>query len=97
MVKGTFNKKELISKLSLKTGFSNNLSKKIINDLIDTITLSLKKNSQIIIKNLGTIKLIDKNERIGRNPKTKEKFIITARKSVIFSPSKKFNKILKNI
>ena len=96
MVKDTFKKKDLINNLSLKTGFSNNLSKKIINDLIDVITLSLK-NSQLILKNLGVVKLIDKKERIGRNPKTKEKYIISARKSVIFSPSKKLNKILEKI
>ena len=47
----------------------------------------LKKNN-LIIKNIGSFKLIEKNERIGRNPKTKEEFIICKRKSISFLSSK---------
>ena len=46
--------------------------------------------SQLNLKNFGTFKLIKKKERLGRNPKTKETFIIKSRKIVKFSISKKF-------
>ena len=74
MVKDTFKKKDLINNLSLKTGFSNNLSKKIINDLIDVITLSLK-NSQLILKNLGVVKLIDKKKELAEIQKLKKNLL----------------------
>ena len=53
----------------------------------------LKKNN-IIIKNIGSFKLIEKNERIGRNPKTKEEIIISKRKSISFLSSKNLTNYL---
>lgn len=93
MHKNTFKKIDLINELSSKSGLSTNLSKKIINDLID-VSISIIKFEKLIIKNLGSIKTINKAERIGRNPKTKELFKIIARKSISFTPSKKLVKIL---
>jgi len=91
--KNTFKKIDLIKKLSNETGLSLNLSKKIINDLIDVL-ISIVKLQTLIIKNLGSIKTINKAERIGRNPKTKELFKISARKSISFTPSKKLIKTI---
>ena len=79
--------------LSLKTGFSISLSRKLIDDLILFIT-EIIKTEKFNLKNLGTFKIIDKKERRGRNPKTKEQFIITARKTISFTPSKKISKYL---
>ena len=53
----------------------------------------LKKNN-LIIKNIGSFKLIEKNERIGRNPKTKEEIIISKRKSISFLSSKNLTNYL---
>ena len=87
-------KKIIIAKnLSLKTGFSISFSKKLIDDLIFCITESIK-TEKLNLKNLGTFKIIDKNERTGRNPKTREQFVITARKTISFVPSKKISKNL---
>ena len=86
-------KKSLTASLSNKTGFSNQLSKKLINDFFDTL-IELLKNNKLSLKNIGTFKLINKKERLGRNPKTKEKFIISSRKSLSFIASKKILNIL---
>ena len=83
-----FKKEELIQNLSEKTGYSFQLSKKLINDLIEAI-LDTIKSSGLNLKNIGTIKTILKKERLGRNPKTKEEFIIKSRKSISFFASKK--------
>ena len=48
------------------------------------------------LKNFGTFKILNKNERIGRNPKTKEIHIIKKRKTISFVPSKAFIKKLNN-
>ncbi len=77
-----------IKDLSIKTGFSENYSKKLINDLIIVI-INIIKTGSFNFKNVGSFKLIHKKKRIGRNPKTKEEFIITQRKTISFSPSKK--------
>ena len=88
MNKKNFKKEELIKNLSEKTGYSFQLSKKLINDLIAAI-LDTIKTSGLNLKNIGSIKTILKKERLGRNPKTKEEFIIKSRKSISFFASKK--------
>ena len=80
-------KENLIKSLSKKTGFSLNYSKKLINDLIDVI-LDNTKNGNFNLKNLGSFKIMHKKERIGRNPKTKEEFLISSRKSINFTRKK---------
>ena len=84
----TYNLKkiDIIKDLSIKTGYSSNYSKKVINELVDAILQIIKKGN-LNLKNIGTFKIISKKERIGRNPKTKKEYVISQRKSVSFKPS----------
>jgi integration host factor subunit alpha len=84
---------DLIKNLSKKNGFSISFSKKLIEDFILILKYNIKSKN-LNLKNLGTFKLIKKKKRIGRNPKTKKNYIITARKSLSFSASEQ---LLKNI
>ena len=93
MTKKNFNKYNLYKLLSEKTGFSALLSKKIINDLIKTIIVEIKKENFNLV-NLGKFKIILKKDRLGRNPKTKQTFIINKRKSISFIASKNFSQFL---
>jgi nucleoid DNA-binding protein len=86
VLKKVFKKQDFIEKLSSKTGISKNFSKKLINDLIEIIIINIKVKN-FYLKNIGTFNLRFKNERIGRNPKTKKNFIISARNSVVFKPA----------
>jgi|TARA_B100001063_G_C16413240_1_gene380538 integration host factor subunit alpha len=88
-----FTKNDLIEQLSIKTGFSKNISKKLIDDLLFILIQNLLEE-KLILKNLGVFKIIKKKRRIGRNPKTKEEFIINARKSLTFLPSKQMSDLL---
>jgi len=87
---------DLIKNLSLKTGLSKNLSKKIVDDLINIIIKNIK-SGKLNLKNIGLIKTINKKERVGRNPKTKEEFKISARKVTSYTPSKSITAILDKI
>ena len=90
MIKNNIRKIDIIKNLSSKTGFSLSFSKKIVNDLIDIISYEIKKNT-LNLKNIGSFKIVEKKKREGRNPKTKEKFLISARRSITFTPSKKMS------
>tara|TARA_B100000524_G_scaffold345866_1_gene245140 strand:+ start:585 stop:860 length:276 start_codon:yes stop_codon:yes gene_type:complete len=46
-------------------------------------------NSDLSINYLGSFKINKKNERIGRNPKTKEEYLIKSRKVISFKKSNK--------
>ena len=88
MFKKNLKKIDLAKRLSNKTGYSINFSKKLINDLVEIIVLNIKKEN-LTLKNIGSFKKKNKNQRIGRNPKTKEEFIINSRKSISFTSSSK--------
>ena len=60
----------------------------IVNEIIEIIITGLVNDNIVKIHNFGTFKLKQKNQRIGRNPKTKEEVIINARKVISFIPSK---------
>ena len=88
MKKNNLTKIDIAKELSKKTGYSLELSKILINSLLIVLISSIKKN-KLNLKNIGTFRLINKSERIGRNPTTKENFVITSRKSISFITSKK--------
>ena len=89
MGKINYKKKDFAENLSKKKGFSVLLAKKLIDDVIDVLINNISKK-KMNIKNIGTFKILNKNERIGRNPKTKEKKEISKRNVVLFKPSKEF-------
>tara|TARA_E500000178_G_scaffold312083_1_gene328484 strand:+ start:542 stop:832 length:291 start_codon:yes stop_codon:yes gene_type:complete len=95
-LKSNLNKEDISLILSKKTGFSTNLSKKLIDDLIELISSFLKEDN-LILKNLGSFRIIHKKKRIGRNPKTKEEYKISSRKTISFKTSSSINKNLKII
>ena len=90
MFKENITKFDLISELKRKTGYPSGFSKKIINELLEILIKEIISGN-LNLKNIGTFKIIHKNQRIGRNPKTKEQFIISPRKVISFTPSKKLS------
>tara|TARA_B100001093_G_C26735623_1_gene974303 strand:+ start:19 stop:312 length:294 start_codon:yes stop_codon:yes gene_type:complete len=94
--KSNLKKKDLAKNLHLNTGFSFNYSKKLVDDFIDILIENIAKGN-FKLKNIGSFKIIYKKERIGRNPKTKEKHIITARKSISFLCSKNISEKLNQL
>ena len=91
MSKNNLKKLDLARNLSKKKGFSKLLSKELIDSLINLLSLNIKKK-KLNLKNLGTFKIINKDKRIGRNPKTKKIHTIIARKSIVFTASKSLTK-----
>ena len=69
-----------------------------VNDLIEEIISGLIAYKLVKIHNFGTFKIRNKKERIGRNPKTKENFMISSRNVISFTLSKNsLNIINKNL
>ena len=87
-------KKEIVNSLYMQIGFSKKISEDLLEDIISIIVENLKKHKKIKISNFGTFSLRIKKSRIGRNPKTKEKKIISQRNVVLFKPSKEFKNFI---
>ena len=94
MLKKNYTRKNLNYKIYQNVGFSKSYSSKIIDDFFDTFSAELIKSNKVKISSFGTFEVIDKKERIGRNPKTKDEAKITARKVVKFKPSLSIKKKL---
>jgi len=83
-------KKEIINSLYMQIGFSKKISEDLLEDILNIIVGNLKKYKKIKLSNFGTFSLRSKKSRLGRNPKTKEKKIISERNVVLFKPSRDF-------
>ena len=96
MLKKNLTRKDLSNKIYQNIGFSKNFSSTIVHNFFDIIISMIIKSNKVKISEFGTFKVLNKNERIGRNPKTKVEAIISSRKTVNFKPSKKIkNKLNK--
>tara|TARA_B100002052_G_C15680892_1_gene506133 strand:+ start:250 stop:546 length:297 start_codon:yes stop_codon:yes gene_type:complete len=87
-------KKDIINSMYIKLGFSKRILNTILDDILYTIVENLKKDKKVKISNFGTFELRKKKKREGRNPKTKEKKLISARNVVLFKASKDFKKFV---
>ena len=97
MVKKNFTRKDLALKVYQNLGFSKNFSLNIVDDFFEVMVSELIKTNKVKISSFGTFEIINKKERIGRNPKTKVEAKIASRKVVKFKSSfllkDKLNKI----
>ena len=87
MVNKHFTRKDLSNKIYKNVGFSKNLSLRIVDHFFESIILTIIKSNKIKISSFGTFSVLNKKERIGRNPKTGVEAKIFPRKVVKFKPS----------
>jgi len=90
MLKKNLTKKDIIKKIHKEIGFSKNFSSKIVDSFFNNLINELSSSKNIKISSFGTFKILNKGERVGRNPKTKEEFKIKPRKVAVFRPAKQF-------
>tara|TARA_B100001559_G_C16048012_1_gene415618 strand:- start:262 stop:564 length:303 start_codon:yes stop_codon:yes gene_type:complete len=89
--KKNLTKEILAENINRQFGLTKSFSEKLINSLIFHLTNTVKTDKILKIKNFGTFRILNKKERIGRNPKSKEKFIISKRSVIVFKTSKSLN------
>tara|TARA_X000000950_G_C13671048_1_gene559977 strand:- start:190 stop:459 length:270 start_codon:yes stop_codon:yes gene_type:complete len=87
------NKKLIAKIISSELNLNLNLSKKIINAFINIIKEE-SKEKKIKIGRFGTFYKHKTPKRIGRNPKTKESYIIAPMKKITFKSSHKVRKLM---
>ena len=90
-------KQEIVNSIFMQIGYSKKVAETLLEDFFDTILQSLKKNKKVKIAKFGTFELRKKKSRIGRNPKTKEKKIISERNVILFKPSKELKKKINQV
>ena len=87
-------KKEIVNSIYMQLGFSKKICENLIEDFLEIILRQLIINNKVKIPKFGTFILRYKKKRIGRNPKTLEKKIISERNVILFKPSKELKKYI---
>ena len=70
-----------------KLGLSRTEAYDLVEDVLEEIISAFENGENVKITSFGSFLLREKNERIGRNPKTGVEVPITPRKVVVFRPS----------
>ena len=78
----------------MQLGFSKKVSENLLEDLLSLILEELINKKKVKIAKFGTFILRHKKSRVGRNPKTLEKKIISERNVILFKPSNVFKKYI---
>ena len=78
----------------MQLGFSKKICENIFEDFFSIILEELIKNKKVKIPKFGTFQLRYKKSRVGRNPKTLEKKIISERNVILFKPSKELKNFI---
>ena len=87
-------KKDLVNLVYMQLGFSKQIAENLIEDFLLTIVSNIKNEKKLKLSKFGTFSVRQKKSRIGRNPKTKEKKVISSRNVVLFKPSKEFKEFV---
>ncbi|PCH56978.1 MAG: integration host factor subunit alpha [Legionellales bacterium] len=86
----TVTKRQLSNRVAQRIpGVSQQLTLKVVQEMFTVIKNLLLNGISVKLTDLGTFKVLDKQQRPGRNPKTGEDIVISARRVVTFHNSPK--------
>ncbi len=95
-MKKNITRKDLVKKINYNIGYSKLISENLVNDIFNLLINNFNNKDKLKITNFGTFIKKNKNERVGRNPKTKEIKKISSRNVVVFKPSKELKNKINN-
>ena len=75
-------KAELIRRVAERTGTTLKLARQIVDATFDEIASALEDGERLMLPGFGTFCVVERKERMGRNPRTKEEITIPAKKVV---------------
>ncbi len=81
------NKKDLVDEIAAKAGLNKVAAKAALEACLESMGDALAKGDKVQLVGFGTFSVVEKPERVGINPQTKEKITIAARKTVKFKPA----------
>ncbi len=83
----TITRNDFAESLRQSSGLTMSQAYKLVDLVFSEIAESLIRGEEVKVAGLGSFKILEKNARMGRNPKTGVPAVITARRVVSFKPS----------
>jgi integration host factor subunit alpha len=87
MTERTITRADLSESVYQEVGLSRNESAVLVETVLEEISQALIENQTVKLSSFGTFAVRQKNERIGRNPKTGEEVPILPRRVLVFRAS----------
>ncbi|MEM1299584.1 MAG: integration host factor subunit alpha [Pseudomonadota bacterium] len=87
MAGNTMTRSDLSEAVYREIGLSRNESAELVESILTRIANSLVQGDTVKISSFGTFAVREKNERMGRNPKTGQEVPIPPRRVLVFRPS----------
>lgn len=88
----TLTRSDIVDKIALNTGLTRQQSTDIMESALQALTDGLRKDRLVKLSSFGSIQVLNKNKRIGRNPKTGKEVMIQPRRSLSFRASQTLKK-----
>ena len=82
------NKTELVAAVAEQAGISKKDAEKAVKAFTDVVAEELKNGGKVQLVGFGTFEVVERAEREGRNPATKQPITIPASKSPKFKAGK---------
>lgn len=92
----TITRSDFASRLRERFGLTTADAYKLVDVIFDEIRESLIHGEEVKFAGFGSFKILTKPQRMGRNPKTGEAAIISARRVASFRPSNEFRQRVAN-
>jgi integration host factor subunit alpha len=86
-VAGTITRAQLTEAVYQEVGLSRNESSELVESLLSEVSAALVRGEMVKLSSFGSFSVRDKNERVGRNPKTGEEVPIVSRRVITFRAS----------
>lgn len=90
----TLTRAVLTEEISTQMGLTRIESEQFVEALFSVVVGSLARGEEVKISSFGNFKLIDKDPRPGRNPKTLEECVVSARRVVTFKAGNKLKNMI---
>lgn len=81
------NKTDLVNEIAAKAGLNKVAAKAALEACLESVSQALANEDKVQLIGFGTFSVVEKPERTGINPLTKERITVPARKVVKFKPS----------
>jgi len=83
----TFSRADVVEALTQEAGLARLQAASVLEQMLGILSDTLVRGDSIKISSFGSFQVRHKSKRVGRNPKTKEEVMISARKTLTFKPS----------
>lgn len=89
------NNKEFISALSLRTGYTQADTQRLVTNVINAMADSFLEGNNIQVPSFGTFEIRKKNERVIVNPTTQKRMLVPPKLVLSFKPVASWKEKLK--